>query len=374
MLKELPMIPTIDVPTLRQWLALDQPVTVLDVRQTADHADWAIPGSVHVNAYHALKAHDPEALAGLDLPAGVPVVTVCGAGKVSLIAAEQLIARGHTVYSLDGGMQAWSLAWNTARLPRLADDTQVIQIRRTGKGCLSYMIGSAGQAVVLDASLDPQVYQDLATMHGWTITTVLDTHVHADHLSRARVLAEATGATLHMPATDRLAYPGTPIHDGMTITVGNAALRALHTPGHTWESTSYLLADHLLFTGDTLFLAAVGRPDLEAQTAEAQERAAALYQSLQRLMALPETTQVLPGHTSTPAPFDSQPIMAALATVRAAIPRLQLSESAFIATLLAALPPTPPNHQQIVTMNQQGAAIPADVTPLEAGANRCAIA
>lgn len=367
------MIPTIDVPTLRQWLALGQPVTVLDVRQTADHADWAIPGSVHVDAYHALKAHDPQALANLDLPADVPIVTVCSAGKVSLIAAEHLIARGHTVYSLAGGMQAWSLAWNTARLPRLADDTQVLQIRRTGKGCLSYMIGSAGQAAVLDASLDPHVYQDLARLHGWTITVVLDTHVHADHLSRARVLAEATGATLHMPATDRLAYSVTPIHDGTTITVGNAVLRALHTPGHTWESTSYLLAD-LLFTGDTLFLAAVGRPDLEAQTAEAQERAAALYQSLQRLLTLPDTRQVLPGHTSTPAAFDGQPIMATLATVRASIARLQLPEAAFIDTLLAALPPTPPNHQQIVTMNQQGAAIPADVTPLEAGANRCAIA
>jgi glyoxylase-like metal-dependent hydrolase (beta-lactamase superfamily II) len=374
MLKEMPMIPTIDVPTLRQWLARDQPVTVLDVRQTADYTDWAIPGSVHVDAYHALKARDPQALAGLDLPADVPVVTVCGAGKVSLIAAEQLIARGHTVYSLDGGMQAWSLAWNTAALPPLTSGTQVIQIRRTGKGCLSYIIGSAGQALVLDAALDPAIYQELAAAQGWTISAVLDTHVHADHLSRARALAEATGASLHLPATDRLTYPFIPIHDGALLTIGTAVLQAIHTPGHTWESTSYLVDDQLLFTGDTLFLAAVGRPDLEAQTAEAQQRASALYQSLQRLLTLPETTLLLPGHTSTPAPFDRQPIMASLAAVSAAIPRLHMPEADFVATLLAALPPTPPNHQQIVTMNQQGAPIPMDVTPLEAGANRCAIA
>lgn len=368
------MIPTIDVSTLRQWLTLGQPVLVLDVRQAADYADWAIPGSTHVDAYHALKAYDPTALDGLVLADDRPVVTVCGAGKVSLIAAEQLIARGHTVYSLDGGMQAWSMAWNTAPLPRFDGAAQVIQIRRTGKGCLSYLIGAAGQAAVIDASLDPAVYQALATEQGWTITAVFDTHVHADHLSRTRALAEATGATLYLPATDRVAYPFTPIHDGTTITVGSAVLRAFHTPGHTWESTSYLLDDQLLFTGDTLFLAAVGRPDLEAQTVEATERAAALYQSLQQLLTLPETTWVLPGHTSTPAAFDNHPIMATLATVRTAIPRLQLSKAAFIDTLLAALPPTPPNHQQIVLMNQQGATIPADVTPLEAGANRCAIA
>lgn len=365
---------TIDVPTLRQWLADGQPVTVLDVRQAADYADWSIPGSVHADAYHALKAGDPQALASLGLPRDVPVVTVCGAGKVSLIAAAHLAARGHTVYSLDGGMQAWSLAWNMAALPPLADGTQVIQIRRTGKGCLSYLIGSAGAAAVVDASLAPQVYQELATAHGWRITIVLDTHVHADHLSRARALADATGASLHLPATDRLAYPFTPIHDGTRIPLGTTQLRAIHTPGHTWESTSYLVGDQLLVTGDTLFLAAVGRPDLEAQTAEARDRAAALYQSLQRLLALPADMLVLPGHTSAPAPFDGQPIMAPLAAVRAAIPRLQLPEAAFIDTLLAALPPTPPNHQQIVAMNQQGAPIPADVTPLEAGANRCAIA
>ncbi len=365
---------TIDVPTLRRWLAEGQPVTVLDVRQTADFADWAIPGSVHVDAYHALKAHDPQALAALDLPQAVPVVTVCGAGKVSLIAAEQLAARGHTVYSLDGGMQAWSLAWNTAALPPLTTGTQVIQIRRTGKGCLSYMIGSAGQSLVLDAALDPAIYQELAAAQGWTITAVVDTHVHADHLSRARALAEATGATLHLPATDRLAYPFSPIHEGALITIGAAGLRAIHTPGHTWESTSYLLDDQLLFTGDTLFLAAVGRPDLESLTAEAHERAAALYRSLQHLLSLQSTTVILPGHTSTPAPFDGQPIMASLAAVSAAIPRLHLPEADFVATLLAALPPTPPNHQQIVAMNQQGAPIPMDVTSLEAGANRCAIA
>lgn len=365
---------TIDVSTLRQWLADARAVTILDVRPTAERAEWSIPGSIHIDAYHALKAHDPQALATVDLPAGIPVVTVCGAGKTSRVAAEQLAARGYEVYSLDGGMQAWSLSWNHALVPALSTGTQVVQIRRTGKGCLSYLIGSAGQALVVDASLDPEIYEELAAAYGWQMTGVLDTHVHADHLSRARLLAERTGATLYLPATDRLAFPFQALHDGATISVGTAVLRAIHTPGHTWESTCYLLDEQLLFTGDTLFLTAVGRPDLEAQTNEAQERARALYRSLQRILSLASSTLILPGHTSSPVPFDGQPIMAPLADVAAAIPRLRLTEEDFVGTILSALPPAPPNHQQIVAMNEAGAPLPVDISSLEAGANRCAIA
>src|SRR6185295_14898465 len=105
---------TIDVSTLRQWLEQQKPVKVLDVRSAADRAEWAIPGSIHVDAYAALKANDPHALDALDLPGDRPVVTICGAGKISLVAAEQLRRRGLETVSLSGGMQAWSLAWNTA--------------------------------------------------------------------------------------------------------------------------------------------------------------------------------------------------------------------------------------------------------------------
>ena len=82
-----------------------------------------------------------------------PVVTICGAGKVSLTAMEQLRARGYDARSLTGGMKAWSLAWNSAEVPVPGSAATVIQVRRTGKGCLSYLIGNDGQAVVIDAAL-----------------------------------------------------------------------------------------------------------------------------------------------------------------------------------------------------------------------------
>ncbi len=108
---------TIDAGTLRSMLDRGEPVTVLDVRRAEDRVEWAIPGSVHVDAYDALRAGDPDALAGADLPRDVPVVTVCNVGKTSTIAAEQLRARGFEAHSLAGGMKAWSLAWNSAEVP-----------------------------------------------------------------------------------------------------------------------------------------------------------------------------------------------------------------------------------------------------------------
>src|SRR5262249_19726699 len=142
---------TIDVTTLRMWLGTGRPVAVLDVRTAADRAEWAIPGSIHVDAYAALKANDRHALDALDLPSDMVVVTVCGAGKISLVAAEQLRAAGLEALSLSGGMQAWSLAWNTAELPMPNSAARVVQVRRTGKGCLSYLIGADDEAAAIDA-------------------------------------------------------------------------------------------------------------------------------------------------------------------------------------------------------------------------------
>ena len=130
-------------------------------------------------------------------------------------------------------MKAWSLAWNAADVPLADPSVRVIQVRRTGKGCLSYIVGSDGEAAVIDPSVTSDVYLDIAQRHRWSIRYVLDTHVHADHLSRARELARQTGATLLLPPQDRARFAFTPIADGERIRVGNATLRALHTPGHT---------------------------------------------------------------------------------------------------------------------------------------------
>ena len=165
---------SINVETLQEWLTGGRPVTVLDIRTPEDRAQWSIPGSLYVNAYDALKAGNPEALKGVELPKDRPVVTICNAGKISQVAAEQLNEHGIEAYPLAGGMKSWSLAWNTAETE--LQNATVLQVRRAGKGCLSYIVGSASEAVVIDASVDPTVYSRLATERGWTIQYVLDTH------------------------------------------------------------------------------------------------------------------------------------------------------------------------------------------------------
>lgn len=364
---------TISVEVLRDMLEQGKPVTILDVRPAAERIEWAIPGSTHVDAYAALQANDPTVLADVDLPDEGPVVAVCGAGKTSLVAAEQLQARGVPALSLEGGMKAWSLAWNTAEVPLGDEQVRVIQVRRTGKGCLSYLVGSGGEAAVIDAALDPAIYLELAKSHHWRITHVLDTHVHADHLSRGRQLANVSGAIYSLPETERVSFPLTSVYEGDVIPIGTARLKVLHTPGHTPESATYLLDNQALFTGDTLFLNAVGRPDLEASAGETQQRARQLYGSLQRLLTLPAETLILPGHTSEPVAFDGRAIAAGLGEVRQQTKLLSLPEETFVQQLLARIPPTPPNHQRIVTFNEAGLWPEENPVELEAGANRCAI-
>src|SRR5260370_29639927 len=364
---------TIAVETLRAWLEEGRPVTVLDVRPTVERAEWAIPGSIHIDAYDALRAHNPAALADVDVPSDGPVVTVCAAGKTSQIAAEQLQARGLQALSLDGGMKAWSLAWNTAEVPVPANDVRVIQVRRTGKGCLSYLIGAKDEAMVIDASLDPQVYLDLASQYGWQISRVLDTHIHADHLSRSRQLAERSGALLLLPDQQCVSFPFTTIRDCDTIETSTLQLAALHTPGHTMESTCYLLNNHLLFTGDTLFPTGIGRPDLEADEQQARARASALYHSLHKLLALPSDTLVLAGHTSEPEPFDGIPIPTRLPQFIQPLRLTHAPRQLYVEQIMMRLPPAPPNYRRIVTLNEMGLLPESDMTALEAGANRCAI-
>jgi glyoxylase-like metal-dependent hydrolase (beta-lactamase superfamily II)/rhodanese-related sulfurtransferase len=367
------MTHTIEADTLRQWLDTQQPVTVVDVRSAEDRAEWAIPGSVHIDAYDALRAGQPGALAAAALPLDRPVVTICNAGRVSQTAAAVLAGRGFEARSLAGGMKAWSLAWNVADVPLADVGVRLIQVRRTGKGCLSYVVGSGAEAAVIDPSVAPDVYRELAHGAEWTIRYVLETHIHADHLSRARDLAKQTRATLLLPAQQRAKFPFTSVTNGERIQVGTSTLEVMHTPGHTSESTSYLLHDTVVFTGDTLFTNGVGRPDLHADTDAMRQRARALFQSLTKLRQLPPDMLVLPAHTSEPIAFDRQPIAARVEDVSTWLSAWIASESAFVERVTANLPPTPPNFVRIVELNEAGEFPGGDLTDLEAGANRCAV-
>lgn len=360
----------IEVEELRGRLERGENVTVLDVRAAGDRAEWFVPGSIHVDAYARLKAGDSTVLEDLALPAGIPIVTVCTSGPVSELAARLLERRGFDARPLAGGMRVWSLAWNTARLS--APGASLVQVRRTGKGCLSYIVGAGSEALVVDASLDPDVYLRLAAERGWRIRHVIDTHIHADHVSRSRALAGRAGAEHWLPGQRRARFPHRTLADGDELALGSVRLRALRTPGHTDESTCYLVDERWLLTGDTLFPSAVGRPDLEATGEEARQRALSLHASLERLFTLPPGLQVLAGHTSKPVPFDGVTVSATLGEVRRAL-QLSMDAGEFATRMLRHLPPTPANHRDIVAANEAGQLPVTGLAELEAGANRCAI-
>lgn len=358
---------------LRDWLEDGLPVKVIDIRPEPDYREWHIAGSENVVAYDELHSGNPGALLDFQSQEDTTIVTVCFAGITSRAAANYLRSKGIKAVSLIGGMQRWSLAWNSAHVPLQHTDAKVIQVRRTGKGCLSYLIFSAGEAAVIDPSVDPQIYIDLAKENNSEIGLVIDTHVHADHLTRGRILAQETGARYMLPEQDRVSFEYDPIRDKDTIDIGEANLLAHHTPGHTFESMSFLLNDEALFTGDTLFVSSIGRPDLKATPEETEQRARLLYHTLIKLTGFPDGTLVLPTHTSHPVDFDGIPISATIDEIKNNLDVINQPEDEFVSNILERIPQTPPNHLQIVRLNEAGAFPQGDITSLEAGANRCAI-
>jgi glyoxylase-like metal-dependent hydrolase (beta-lactamase superfamily II)/rhodanese-related sulfurtransferase len=364
-------IQQIDSNTLRTWLEDGKKVSILDIRPIRERAEWFIPGSIYVNAYDKLKANNEDALHGLHLNKTIPVVAICAVGKTSMVAANLLQRQGFEAYSLQGGMKGWSLAWNKAKIS--FDSFTVMQFRRTGKGCLSYIIASGNEAMVVDASLPIEVYQDILIKEKLSLQYVLETHIHADHLSRSKQLAEKNNAPLFIPIPNKVNFPFKPITGTTTFDAGNIKVKAIHTPGHTLESTSYLIDDKVLLTGDTLFINGVGRPDLKVNNEEAIQKSKSLYQSIRKLLALDEKIIVLPGHTSQPIDFDDIPIQTTIGSIKKNVALVQLSEKDFINTIQQRIPATPLNYLAVVEKNMNGDFSDINPIDLEAGANRCAI-
>ena len=357
--------------TLQSWLEHDENIVVLDVRPKEQREEWQIPGSTYVDAYTRLNANDPSVLDEVAIPDGATVVTVCAAGRTSSIAANELRKKGIDAYSLDGGMKAWSLAWNTAKLS--FPGFRLIQFRRTGKGCLSYMIASNNEAIIVDASLPVENYMEVLLKEKLTLKYVLETHLHADHLSRSKQLAENNNAALYLPVPNKVKFDFVPISNNSVFNIGTISFKPIQTPGHTIESTSYLVDEKVLLTGDTLFTNGVGRPDLKANNEEVIQRSKMLYKSLQMLLAFDKDIIVLPAHTSQPVAFDRIPIQATIGDIKKNVSMLQLTEAEFIDTILQHIPPTPANYLSIVEKNIEGDFSDINPVDLEAGANRCAI-
>ena len=363
---------TIQIEDLKNLLENHIPVKIIDVRSKENFDQWHIPGSISFPVSKTLNEFNNrnDIISELVFKDDLPVIVVCQEGimsKETMKGFRDLL--DIEAYSLAGGIKHWTRVWNTAEMQ--SDDTKIIQVRRVGKGCLSYLIINNGEAAVIDAAVEPQTFIDLAQTHQAQIKYVLDTHIHADHFSRSKQLSEQTGSKLLLPAQNLVQYKFTPVKDGNQITIGKAVLKAIHTPGHTDESLSYLLNNQILFSGDLLFLNGVGRPDLKSSDEIARQKTIKLYRSLQKVLNLPEDILVLPGHFHQPVQFDGKLIGKTLKKLKAELDLLNLDELAFIDEILTNMPDTPPNFEQIVNLNITGEAVAYNLVDLEAGENRC---
>jgi glyoxylase-like metal-dependent hydrolase (beta-lactamase superfamily II) len=237
-------------------------------------------------------------------------------------------------------------------------------------GCLaqaSYMIGSEGEAAVIDPRRDVDEYLDEARAQDLRIRYVVETHLHADFVSGHRELAERTGATIVVGARAGVAFPHRAVRDGDEIRVGKVALRFLETPGHTPESVSVLVTDtgagsepRLVLTGDTLFIGDVGRPDLAGAAGHTpQQMASMLYDSLHaKLLALPDAVGVYPAHGagSLCGRNISKETSSTIGEQRRTNYALQpMSKQEFVRLATADLPEVPHYFGRDVAINREGA-------------------
>ncbi len=253
------------------------------------------------------------------------------------------------------------------------------QIIHEDLGCASYLVGdtASGVAAVVDPQWNIDPYLHLSRLHGVRIEHVLETHNHADHVSGHGRLGRATGATIHIHELAEATYAHEAFGDGWTLPLGEgASIEAIHTPGHRPEHTSFLLRDAsrgddpwAVLSGDCLFVGDVARPDLAV---EPREGAADIFRSLhERLLALPEETEVWPGHLGGSLCGSSGIDLKTSSTIgfeRRHNRALRFeSEAEFVEDAVATTGSKPPNVEHIVSLNRgplvESISAPTRLTP-----------
>jgi glyoxylase-like metal-dependent hydrolase (beta-lactamase superfamily II) len=352
---------------------------ILDVRNADAFEDWKIEGE----KFEYLNIPYFDLLDGVEvimdqLPKDKDILVVCAKEGSSIMVAEMLSDEGKDVSYLEGGMKAWSEHLEPVKVGELTNGGELYQFVRLGKGCLSYMVVSNGEAAIVDATRMTDIFIDFAKEKGATITNVFDTHLHADHISGGRNIAEATNATYWLPPKDaeEVTFEYAALEDGNKVVIGNTTIdiTALYSPGHTIGSTSFVIDGKYLLSGDILFVDSIGRPDLAGK---AEDWVADLRESLyKRYKDLSMELTVLPAHFMIIDELNEDgSVGEKLGTLFAKNHGLNIeSEEEFRKLVSENLPPQPNAYQEIRETNM------GKVTPdeekqreMEIGPNRCAV-
>lgn len=357
----------------------NQELFILDVRNQDAFEDWKIEG----HKFEYLNIPYFDLLDGVEeilpqLPTDKEVLVVCAKEGSSIMVAEMLAEEGREVAYLEGGMRSWSSYLEPVKVADLSNGGELYQFVRLGKGCLSYMVISEGEAAIIDAVRFTDVFINFAKDKGAEIKHVFDTHLHADHISGGRHIAAETGATYYLPPKDatEVVFDYTALTDGLTVKVGASEIdvSALYSPGHTIGSTSFIIDEQFLLTGDILFIDSIGRPDLAGL---AEDWVGDLRETLySRYRELAEELVVLPAHFMIIEELNEDGTVAKrLGDLFKENHGLNIEDTdEFRRTVTDNLPPQPNSHQQIRQVNM-GKIVPDEdeQTEMEIGPNRCAV-
>ncbi|MFB6803005.1 MBL fold metallo-hydrolase [Peribacillus butanolivorans] len=352
---------------------------ILDVRNESDFNDWKIEGE----NFEFLNIPYFDLLDGVEeiidkIPANKEILVVCAKEGSSIMVAEMLSEAGLDVSYLKGGMKAWSEHLEPVKIGDLNNGGEIYQFVRLGKGCLSYMIISNGEAAVIDSTRMTDIYVDFADSIGAKITHVFDTHLHADHISGGRKIAERANATYWLPPKDatEVTFEYQPLEGGKVVTIGHTAINihALYSPGHTIGSTSFVVDEKYLLSGDILFIDSIGRPDLAGL---AEDWVGDLRETLYtRYRELSDELIVLPSHFMIIEELNEDGSVAKkLGELFVENHGLNIAdETKFRELVTGNLPPQPNAYQEIRETNM------GKITPdeekqreMEIGPNRCAV-
>ena len=342
---------------------------ILDVRNNQVFSDWNIFTSQNFPIMQLLRTNElPEEFKGKE------IVVICGKGNDSLMGARHLQNLGAHARSLSGGLIEWMNVFDTTEIIS-ESDLKLVQIRRVAKGCLSYMLYSNGEAIVIDPAQNFSPYLRLAEEKDLSITRIIDTHLHADHFSGARSLAEETGAEIYLNPQDPYKFEFNAVKEGMKFALNNRhSLKAISTPGHTPGSTSFVLKNFGILTGDMLFVDGIGRPDLLDMTAIFAKD---LYNSLTKKVAtLPDGMFYAAAHHGK---FEldhfNKPITSDIESFKKDS-LIQKDKESFIqyAVERSEVTKEPQSYKTIRDVNMGSLVLSLkEVNQLEVGPNRCAI-
>ncbi|MDQ1914500.1 MBL fold metallo-hydrolase [Paenibacillus sp. GD4] len=353
---------------------------ILDVRNEADFADWRIEGqSVEIINIPYFDLIDGVDRALDQIPDGKDVLVVCAKEGSSVFVAEQIAEAGRNhVYYLEGGMKSWSEYLEPVKVADLSGGGELYQFVRIGKGCLSYMVLSSGEAAIIDSTRMIDQYDSFLNENNAKLIHAIDTHLHADHISGGRALAEKYGAAYHLPPKDatEVMFSYEPLEEGSPIYVGNETIvvQPIYSPGHTIGSTSFILDNKYLLSGDILFVESIGRPDLAGL---AHDWVGDLRETLySRYKNLSDDLVVLPAHFGNVTELGAGGLVSGrLGDLYRNNPGLNIQdEGEFRKTVTENLPPQPKAYQEIRQTNM------GKITPneeeqreMELGPNRCAV-